>query len=307
MSGRLKLGNISWPRVAVVTVTYNSALVIEDFADSLVHQEGVTARLFAVDNASSDNCVQRLRKYDGKLDMTVIQNAENLGVAEGNNLGIRAARDEDFDWILLVNNDTTFGPTFIIDMLSSAEEGNIKILSPLIMATEPENSVWYATGSLHRNRGFRAGHDGMGRPLAEVARGVSPTEYASTCALLVHTDVFDIAGMMDPQYFVYFDDVDFCIRATAAGFRYWVNSDIVLTHKASSLTGGSLSDFTIFWVSRNWVLICRKHLGLVPRLFAYGYMQLSMLAKLVAGRETLKHYFARQCAFVTGLRLPLAT
>jgi GT2 family glycosyltransferase len=299
-------GQTKLPRVAVVTVTFNSSGVIDDFLHSISRQIGVSVKLFAVDNASKDDTVETLRNVSEDFDLEIFSNAENLGVAEGNNIGISAALAQNYDWILLLNNDTIFGESFVREMVTTATVREFKILSPLIEATEPKNTTWYSSGSLNRLRGFRAGHGQMGHPIDSARKGIYRTEYASTCALLVHSEVFSKVGLMDEQYFVYFDDVDFCIRARAAGFQYWVNSETVMTHKASSLTGGSLSEFTIYWVSRNWVLICRKHQSAPLRAMSYCYMQFSMLVKMLMRRETPKHYAARQRAFLAGLRLPLA-
>ncbi|WAH95908.1 glycosyltransferase family 2 protein [Arthrobacter sp. MMS18-M83] len=111
---------------------------------------------------------------------------------------------------------------------------------------------------------------------------------------------------MDTDFFVYFDDVDFSIRARAAGFQYWLTGDLTIIHKASSLTGGFLGSFTLRWLTRNWVLTSRKHLSLFGKLKAFTYMQAWMLARLLVGRDKASHYVKRQKAFFEGMVAPVS-
>ncbi|PYV68331.1 MAG: glycosyltransferase family 2 protein, partial [Acidobacteria bacterium] len=93
--------------IGVVTVTYNSGTVIRDFLDSMLKQSHTDFVLYVVDNASSDDTVAIVATYRDPRVLT-IRNSENLGVAEGNNVGIRAALRDGFASVLLINNDTIF-------------------------------------------------------------------------------------------------------------------------------------------------------------------------------------------------------
>lgn len=292
--------------LALVTVTYNSEDVLEDFFNSLLTDPSLPRiKLYLIDNASSDKTLEVAARYQERIDLSIEPNNDNLGVAVGNNQGISAALRDGAEWILLVNNDTIIPAGTLAGLLETATEKGLHILSPTIEGTEPVESVWYAGGTISPYQGMKVRHEKMGSPIIGALQGLRQTPYASTCCLLIHRDVFNLIGGMDKDYFVYFDDVDFAIRAKAAGFPYWLTGDYKIIHKASSLTGGYLSPFSVRWISRNWVLVTRKHCSAVQKVTAFTYMQLWMFARVAARRDTLAQYKLRQRSFLEGLKVPI--
>lgn len=292
--------------VGVVTVTFNSSSVLDDFLASLWAQVGVDVRLYAVDNDSQDSTVDRL-KEDGRHHPTaVIANDANLGVAVGNNQGIEAAIADGCDWVLLLNNDTLFPPPFVADLVRVADAGGLDIVSPLIEATDPPGSNWYSDGVIHPFKAMKTTHLGMGDELLPATHPEAATvDYASTCALLVRPAVFEAVGLMDPIYFVYGDDVDFCIRAKRAGYHYTVTARAVLTHKASSLTGEFTGAFAAHWITRNWVVLARRHCSAAQLVLGGVYMAMWVVGRLVLRRENLDVTRRRIKAIREGWRLDL--
>ncbi|MDQ4502979.1 glycosyltransferase family 2 protein [Sinomonas sp. ASV322] len=292
--------------VGVVTVTFNSSSVLDDFLASLWAQEGVNVRLYSVDNDSQDSTVDRLTEESCHHPATVIANDANFGVAVGNNQGIEAALADGCDWVLLLNNDTMFSPTFIADLVRVANHRGLDIVSPLIEATEPPGSNWYSDGVIQPFKAMKTTHLGMGDPLLPASHPeVVAVDYASTCALLVRPVVFETVGLMDPIYFVYGDDVDFCIRAKRAGYHYTVTSSAVLTHKASSLTGEFTGAFASHWITRNWVVVARRHCSPLQLFVGSVYMAMWVVGRLVFRRESLSVTRRRINAVREGWRLDL--
>lgn len=292
-------------RVGLVTVTYNSGSVLSDFLDSFASLSGVDARLYVVDNNSTDGTPERLKAIrDPKV--SVILNEDNAGIAIGNNQGIEAARVDSCDWILLINNDTLFDPDFVSRLVGTASDRGLKIVSPLIAATEPPGSDWYSDGKIHAWRAMQAKHVGMGDTLRAPIGDPYVVDYASTCALLVHPSVFEAVGLMDPVYFVYGDDVDFCLRATRAGFDYHVEPRAVLVHKASSLTGEFTGPFAARWISRNWVVVARRHATKLQLLTGAVFIGAWTVARLLTRRDSLKVTRWRVAAFLEGSRVDLS-
>jgi GT2 family glycosyltransferase len=73
--------------------------------------------------------------------------------------------------------------------------------------------------------------------------------------------VFEVIGVMDERYFVYSDDVDFMYRAMRAGLKLYLLPEAKLWHKVSGLTGGALSEFSLYYGSRGRALFLYKHFG----------------------------------------------
>ena len=77
-------------KIAIITVTYNAAEYLSDFLNSLNLQENKNFKVFFVDNYSSDNTLELIKKYS-KFEFEIISNQANFGVAKGNNIGIKKA------------------------------------------------------------------------------------------------------------------------------------------------------------------------------------------------------------------------
>lgn len=290
---------MSRPRIGAVTVTHNSAEVLDDFLASVQGQRGVDLTLYLVDSGSSDGTITRIRGA-ASPSVVVMENSGNVGFAEGSNQGIERALADGADWILLVNNDTVFGPDLVGTLCATAERASLDVVSPLILATEPEGSVWYGGGTLSRTA-LVARHRFEGRPASEVPPRLTRTGFGSACCLLIRPEVLRRAGMFDPVYFVYFDDVDLADRILAAGYEYWLEPAAVLTHKASALTGGKRSPFTVRWTARNWPLMIRKRRRGHRRIAALAFVQLWIWGRFVLRRDPPRVFLLRQRQFGVAL------
>jgi len=291
-------------KIGVVTVTYNSATVLEGFMRSVLAQSHADFILYVIDNASRDQTLAILGGYaDPRIQ--IIANEANLGVAEGNNQGIALAAQCGCDFVLLLNNDTEFGADLFATMLDTMAEHDAEMLVPKMMYFEPKSTIWCAGGYYKPWMGYVSGHYGEGqsdRGQFDVAR---PIEYAPTCCMLIRAAVFGKVGVMDVRYFVYTDDLDFCWRALQLGVRLWYDPKGVLYHKVSSLTGGNQSDFTLQHVTRNKVYFALKNLGLLQIAWSLTIYQVIFLVKLLIGRDSRRIYLMKLDWYVRGIRMYL--
>lgn len=238
--------------IGVVTVTFNSEEVLPDFLQSLRSQPQ-PYRLYAVDNASTDGSLEVLQRAD-EPSLVLLEQTRNLGIAVGNNVGIRRALADGCEWILLVNNDTVFDEDLLGRMIESADSSGAGIVVPSIRYFDEPDEVWFESATFDRWRGAV--------PVAQPPRrpaDVVEIECASTCCALVRPSVFDDIDLMDERFFVYWDDTDFFYRADQAGIRIVLDARITLLHKVSSLTGGGESVFSQTERIKNRVIFIRKH------------------------------------------------
>ncbi len=289
--------------IALVTVTYNGAEVWEPFYRAVLAQRGVDWRLFVIDNNSSDGTRALLSSISDDR-VTVVLNDENLGVAAGNNQGIHAGLAAGADRVVLINNDTEFGPDLLagLDARLGALEGDA--ISPLIPFFDTPDRIWYGGGSFTSARGVRNTHDHEGEPLAVIGDQPFRTDYAPTCCVMFDRRVFDRIGFMDERYFVYWDDTDFMWRMKQAGLTLYLDPGLILQHKVSSSTGGALSDFSIRYVFRNQVFYTRKFHG--PMVAAYSaVMALAAGVWRLFGRgDRPRHLILRARAIAEGFAMP---
>jgi GT2 family glycosyltransferase len=283
--------------IGVVTVTYNSEKVVEEFLDCVLKQQ-TNFILYVIDNASSDETVSMLAQR-ANPKIVVMRNANNVGVAEGNNIGIRAALDAGCTSVLLINNDTVFVDGLFATLESAMSSHNCDMVVPKIMYFDDPKTIWCAGGYFSRLRGtgLHYGIDREDRGQFDTSRQV---EYSPTCCMLIRPSVFARIGLMDPKFFVYYDDTDFCYRAKRAGMVLSYVSSAKLLHKVNSLTGKE-SDFSIRYGVRNHTYFYLKHYSWLSLLFYLPAFQAHLAARFLIRSRGFRAYCLAQRAFWEGV------
>ena len=286
--------------VGVVTVTYNSLGVIRPFLESLEQQTHRNFRLYVVDNDSHDATLQHMGTE--RFPVVTIANKTNVGVAEGNNQGIKAAMADECQYVLLLNNDTEFGPELIATLLLELDARGAAMIVPKIMFDIDRAVIWCVGGVFSARRGFSGTHFGMGEKDCGQFDAARMIEYAPTCCMLIRREVFDKIGFIDPAYFVYFDDTDFCYRALCRNLRLWYTPATVLYHKVGSLSGGENSPFFLRHSTRNHVYFLLKNLGVKGAMFLPAYQAL-LLYKWITRRYSTSSFRIVESALWEGIRM----
>ena len=265
-------------RVALVTVTFNSGHVLADFLNSLDGQSNRDWELVVVDNASNDDTLDQLNSWQGPLHL--IKNVENLGFAVATNQGISFAQSGNFDAVMLLNNDTQFDPEVMDQLFNYQLSTGVPLLSPAITYADEPGRFWFADGGFTNLRGGTQAW--MGEKLR--AGEAWQADFAPGCALLVKMDVFERIGVLDERFFVYWEDVDFCMRCRDAGLTVTVLAKPNIAHKVSALTGGA-SPFSTRMYHRNQILFLRKHFGALGAWLQTPALVAKIIARAVVRRD----------------------
>jgi GT2 family glycosyltransferase len=285
-------------RVGLVTVTYNSGGVIDDFLESVLDQDHPDFVLYVIDNASSDDTLAKVaRRRDDRV--RVIESGANIGFAAGCNRGMRVAFAAGCSHVLLINNDTVFGPALISGLLAAESQLGADITVPKIMRFDQQDRIWAAGGGFQRLRGYASFH--IGEDERDTGQYATPRriEFAPGCCLLLGRAAVDRIGYFDERYFVYTEDADYCWRAGKLGMSLWYAPQVSLLHKVSSLTGVR-SAFSIRYTTRNRVLFIRKHLSGFAGFMWLVALQLLMHWRLLTRADDWNIYRIRQRAFREG-------
>lgn len=290
--------------IGVVTVTYNSEAVIGEFMDSMLKQLHRSWRLYIVDNSSSDDTLPRLAQYSDPR-VVIIRCSVNVGVAEGNNVGIRAALHDACTSVLLINNDTVFGSELISRLQQGLQTHQCHMIVPKILYFGVPDKIWCAGGAFSRLRGrprslgFCQKDDGrFDRP--------QQVEFGPTCCMLLTREVFECIGMIDPNYFIYFDDADLCLRAHRAGLKLVYSPDARLFHKVSSLIGDR-SPLSVRYVTRNHVYFVLKHFRFAQNLYYLPICQAHIVVRCLLAKNSVRAFFIAQKAFWEGIAVYRST
>ena len=240
--------------------------------------------IVVVDNGSTDGSPEAIERWGREhLPLTLIRNAENRGFVRGSNQGMRHALTTDTEYVFLLNNDTVVEPDALSLLVATAERsgersGDIGMAGPkiyqhgkrLVLDSAGTRTIpWLA-------QGFLIGH-GEGDHGQYDNPGEMP--YVTGTALLVKRSVLEKIGLMDEDYFCYFDDFDWGLKARKAGFRLLLEPNAVVHHKGSQ-TAGYNSPFYMQHMVRSRILFARKHIphplfvcAFLPYLFLYRYLR----------------------------------
>ena len=286
--------------IGVVTVTFNSAFVIRGFLDSLLKQIHTNFILYVIDNASSDATLKSLAEYHDPR-IVIVRNSTNVGAAEGNNIGIRAAVKDGCTRVLLINNDTEFDDDLIVQLQAGLQRHQSDMVVPKIGYFDEPDKIWCAGGYFSRLRGTSR-HFGMDRK--DIGQFDQPraVDYGPTTCMLIKTEVFGRVGLLDVDYFAYLEDTDFCYRARQAGITLFYVPSARLLHKVSSLTGRD-SDFTTRYCIRNHVYHVLKNLPGWQRLVYLPALQFHLVTKFILLRRKLNAFWLAEKAFWEGISL----
>lgn len=263
-------------KIGLVTITYNSADVLQPFLDCVLKQTYNNFIVYVIDNSSIDNTLSILKENNDSR-LFLIANKINFGVAKANNQGILKAIEDGCDHILIINNDVEFEPALIEKLIKAQQQNNCSLVAPKMTYYDIPSKIWYAGSWFIKNKGYLPIHRGM----EELDKGqydeTVEVEYAPTCCLLVKKEVFQDIGMMNEKYFVYFDDTDFLFRVKKSGnHKLYYDSKISLFHKVGSLTKSLIqnnsknfhrSNFFLKQNIRNHVYFLRKNGDLFCYLF----------------------------------------
>ena len=263
--------------VAVVVVTFNRAELLGRMLDGLAAQSRPPDAVYVVDNASADHTREVLQRTD--LPLRITHSPDNLGGAGGFHLGLKLAYADGFDRIWLMDDDVV-PATDCLAVLMAQDEA-------CLMAVREDRS-----GRLVEKAATRFD---MSNPLAiKPKTGMVETDYGSRAAMpdrvelenvafegfLVRREVVTAIGLPDPAYFIFYDDVDFAIRARRAGMRIWAVRDAVLVRQLDFDQQHDLGSWKGFYMYRNLFVVHLRYgsnplVRLKPWLIAAGVVLLS--------------------------------
>ncbi len=188
-------------KVAVIVLNWNGKNHLEYCIPSILKTEYPDFKVIVVDNASADSSVQFLK--ENYPEVMVIRNRKNIAWAGGNNVGVRYAIKNSYDYVALVNNDIEVDPRWLSEAMKVAKSGK-KI-----------GGIGFKVYGEVR----KGDYDAYSKDVkAKKPVNVSDTDNIIGCALFLKTDVFKNLGLFDETYFIYCEETDFQARMTKAGY-----------------------------------------------------------------------------------------
>jgi GT2 family glycosyltransferase len=251
-------------RWQAIVLNWNGREDTLDCLQSLARVQHPDLAVVCVDNGSGDGSQRAVRERFPQV--TLIEAGANLGYAAGNNLGLRRALEEGADWMMLVNNDATVAPDVIAGFEDAAREcPGAGILAGKVYFAERPETIWFAGQRVGARLGYSGRPRGYGRRDGPRYGRVRTTGRAVGALMAISRQTVDRVGLLDEDLFAYVEDVDWALRARAAGIATAFAPGARAWHRVSASTGGeSGSTHTLYYGVRNTIAVFERNCPLGP-------------------------------------------
>lgn len=267
------------PLTSIITVNFHQTAVTIALLESVgrFYRAG-DVEVILVDNGASEDQAHLFKPYFENLQY--IRSAKNLGFAGGNNLGIKQAKS---DYILLLNNDTEIHEGCLETMQAELNANEkIGLLSPLLLYFDQKDLVQYA-GFTPLN--YITGRNEIIGALAHDNGQFNESYATGFChgaAVMCRRADLNKAGLMDENYFLYYEELDWCEKFKRLGKEIWFTGKTRVYHK-ESVSVGKESPLKVYFMTRNRMLFIRKNTGWTTAILFSIYYTLIACPKAVIG------------------------
>lgn len=254
--------------ISIITVNYNQPSVTIDFLNSVrANTNGDEVEVILVDNGCSEDHESSF--YDVYPGLVYIKSKQNLGFAGGNNLGIKAAKGE---FLLLLNNDTEITCNLVNVLLTEIRKNpQVGLISPLIKYFDSPDTIQYAGFTTMNYLTCRnVGIGTMEKDYGQYLKISAETGYCHGAAMMCRRSDLDTVGLMEENYFLYYEELDWCEKFKRSGKKIWFTGKTSILHK-ESISVGKQSTIKAYFMTRNRMLFIRRNSGYLNLLFFSFY------------------------------------
>lgn len=243
--------------VSVIIVNLNGKIYLENCLSSLFNQTYNNFEVVFVDNNSTDGSVEYISNNFPQVK--IIRNNSNMGFAEGNNIGIRESTGT---LIALLNNDTEVHKDWLKNLVLAVNKSDkIAGASGKIFFLDNKEKIAFTTPQINP-------YTALGNRICEDC-GLKKVDYLSGNAMMVKKAVIDELGLLDKDYFAYYEETDWCARMIRAGYDLIYTPDAIIWHKEFGTKVAS--DFYNYMMVRNRIRFVIKNFDLIYIIF-FGFL-----------------------------------
>lgn len=240
--------------VTVVLVNYNGRKYLNDCVESILKQDYSSIEIIVVDNASTDDSIVALKSFYPYIP--VIKLEKNEGFGQGCNVGMQYAFEHGADYALLLNVDTIIEADMITRLLQYANQQTVVAPYMYTLSKNGEKKEWYAGGS------YDAATGEVTQLLYANAERVNKyyeVNFISGCCMLIHKEIISQVGGFEANFFLYYEDVDFCVKLQMNGIKMFYVPAAKLWHRVGGSSGGEVSCASQYFGCRNSLFIAQKY------------------------------------------------
>lgn len=247
------------PKVSIVILNYNSWDLTFACLKSLEKQSYENIEIILVDNGSEEEF--RIHNYEFRIkNFRIVYNGENLGFAQGNNVGYKASSFAS-DLILFLNNDTIVDKNFLLPLVRKlTSDPKIAGVQPKIL-NYPQKKIIDSVGSYFINSGFlyHFGHNKKDQNKYNKQQEIFSMKGA---CMLFKRKVLEKTGVFDKDYFAYFEETDLCLRIHVAGYKIFYVPKSRIYHLGGGTARKLVSSFIQYHSYKNRIYTYLKNFEL---------------------------------------------
>jgi len=247
------------PKVSIVILHFDNIRILTECLKSCQNIAYPNYEIIIVQNGLKSKLnLNSMRRISERVS-EIISLPENIGYARANNRGIKKALEHEADYVLLLNDDTVVSVPFLNVLIKEAEKSlDAGMLGPGIYYFDEPEKIWFAgaffdwkTAMISTSIAEQFNKTKAGEPFE--------SDYITGCALLVKRKVIENIGLLDERFFLYWEDVDWGLRAKKIGYKNIIVPNAHIWHKVSVSIGGPASSLKAYHKTRSHLFFAKMH------------------------------------------------
>ncbi len=247
-------------KISVILVNYNGKKYNDKCIESILRSTiASNLQVVVVDNASTDHSLELLQdRWKENSQVKIIPLDKNYGFSKANNVGIEWAMGNGAEYFLILNNDTEVAEDALEKMIEIQKKTGAIIVPKIVYADHPD-TIWCAGGSFSKviwkpvQRGINQKDTGQYDQSMKCS-------FANGCSMLLSGKLIRKLGLLDEQFFLYYEDTEYSLRARQKGVPIWYCAKALIYHKVNGSTMGNEKPDNAYYITRNWLICNRKYM-----------------------------------------------
>jgi len=272
------------PKVYIVILNYNSH---EDTIECVKKCRNITYKnytIIVVDNNSTDDSFNIIK---GELkDIRLLKSHINNGYGYGNNIGIKAALIEGAEYICILNSDVVVEADFLEPLLEAFQkEDKLGIVGPCVCEYEDKERIQSNGSSLNPYLGL-ARSINKGELYSNINKDSTLVDYIGGACLLFKSEILTKIGFIPENYFLFFEETEFCYRAKKHGYRCKCIMTSRVYHKGSS-TIAQYKGLGYYLLHKNRIVFMKRNGSLLQKIVFSLYIPVETVGRILMRRDPL--------------------
>lgn len=288
------------PKVFIIILNYNTINDTLECIKSLKNIHYSNYEIVVVDNSEAIDCYNSLKlKFS---EYKIIRADQNLGYANGNNIGIKYALDNGADYICVLNNDVVVEEDFLSKIVKVLNANKcVGIAGPCICEYKDKSKVQCAGANISLYTGLTK-RIGMGVTYDNSNKGNSTVDFLGGACFVCKREVFEKIGLIPENYFLFFEETEFCIRAQKNGYKLLCVYESKVYHKGSA-TISKFGGLSYYFLNRNRVVFIKRNSNAIQKLVFSIYIFIEAIGRIIIRKEPKQLIKNLICGFKADINL----